>query len=681
MVGKSVRFAAEPELEQVYEYELPAASEENEENAHATTSARTNSGTKRTSEMAFLSSTHGRARRELREIAVFDLQSAVKHGVRTPGHKCPKTGLPRWIYTYGNVVYITDYTSTVEVTSYKQAISIERATITSEMQERHEHDRQILQNDPHICATHAIIIIDQSGSMRLSDVKGFKNRAQAAYGVLALEYIAEQLHQREEQDQGMLDAVSVIEMNDIGTLILDREPMDWILFNKLLDRQVQAKPRSHGNYFQALHTAKSLLDRELKMAEDIATDDLPSYQFVFLSDGKPSDKEPYYIAMQLSLLMELTEKLGENFSFHAIGLGDSGADFAALERLAKTVQTWGSTGTFTYSDLSCLKLGEAFSSVATSVTASRTEKLSIKSDKEPRKEKDVVLRSRSVPKSQRTFQRYFNGVTRWEYSHAKYQDRDDWPWTQINFKHSAAIGFDMERNPFGKGAERLAYMFYEIGRDNRRKGNAMVAKETKFVNYNEDRKVKFHETFCRTQQKANELALKFNKVVKRAPRLRPVDDSFRTPGIFFLDCCVYEYTASDGTSCGVLVEDFLKGKFTKYNSNNGYIRRATDERTLDLDVGEVYMSDFVQAFSHWVYVHSDHKMLVCDLQGVLNEEGRHPKFQLTDPCICTRDKKGRRLYGPTNLGFRGIRQFRMHHQCNGVCKGLGLQPFGRRHEA
>jgi len=405
------------------------------------------------------------------------------------------------------------------------------------------------------------------------------------------------------------------------------------------------------------------------------TDDLPSYQIVLLSDGKPSDMEPLQIGLQQSILTALASTLGENLSFFAIGLGKSGNDFEALERLAKTAQDAGSTGTYTYSDLSCLKLGEAFSSVAMSMTASRTEKLAANGNKEPRKEKDVKLRGRFVPKSQRTFQRHTGQVSRWKYDHSKYKSRQEWPWTKVEFKNAAVVGFDIERNPFGKGAERLAYMFHEIGRDYRRKGKPMVAKETGHSN-NEDRKVKFHETFCRAQRKAEDLAKEFNKAVKRSPRLRPTESVLKTPDIHFLDCFVYEYSAADGTGCGLLVEDYLTGKFTKYNGNNGFVRKtSSDDRTIDLAVGKVYISDFVQAFSHWVFVQTDHQLLVCDLQGVLNEEGRHPKFELTDPCICTKRRKGRRRYGITNIGFNGIKQFRMHHECNGVCEGLGLPAF------
>jgi hypothetical protein len=238
----------------------------------------------------------------------------------------------------------------------------------------------------------------------------------------------------------------------------------------------------------------------------------------------------------------------------------------------------------------------------------------------------------------------------------------------------------METTPFGRGAERLAYMFFEVDRNKRRVGRAMVAKETKYLDSNEERKIKFHETFCRVQRQSNEYATEFYKAVKKAPKLRSTDESLRTPDIRFLDCFVYEYRANDGTICGVLVEEYLKGKFTKYNSNNGYVKNApaAGDMTIELDIGEVKMTDFIQAFSHWSYCQSDHNILVCDLQGILNEEGRHPRFELTDPCICSKKKKIRKKFGPTDIGTKGIRSFRKNHKCNNVCKGLGLPLFGMK---
>lgn len=85
---------------------------------------------------------------------------------------------------------------------------------------------------------------------------------------------------------------------------------------------------------------------------------------------------------------------------------------------------------------------------------------------------------------------------------------------------------------------------------------------------------------------------------------------------------------------------------------------------------------YVQAFSHFTYWNSRRKMLVCDLQGVKStcpDKDRAGVFELTDPVIHYRSKSGRsQVYGRTDLGKRGIHSFFETHECNDVCRLLGL---------
>ena len=658
--------------------EVDSDEERDAEDTLGALSSEQQTATRRTSEVTVLSSLHGRARRELREITKFDLQEAVKYGEKTRGHPDPKTKLPRWKYTYANVVYITDHSSRIEVTSYRQAIHIQPACISQEMLDRHRDDCQTLKHEPHLCVTHSIIVIDQSGSMKISDVKGFRNRSEAAYGVLALEYIAEQLHQR--GNDNVLDAASVIEMNDEATVVYEREPLDWILFNKILDRQNYAKPKSHGSYNKSVAAAKQLIENDIANSGNLDPEDLPVYSIIFLSDGRPSDSDDIYAVLRRHLLIGMARDLKSNFHLHTIGLGSADEDFGALRAMSACVSEagYGSVSTFAHSQLSTAQLGAAFSTISNSMTATRTEAMSAGSNPSPRVKKDVQVRSKFVPRSERKFRLYNQGVTRWRYDHTKdTSGPGSWPWQSVFFKNKNAHAFHMEVEPFGKGAERLAYMFHEVDSNYRRLGKPMVAKETISVD-DEERKVKFHETFCRVQHRARLFAEDFNRVVARTPDLKPKDASIRVPLVDFLKCFVYEhYVEEDDTTCGLLVEEYLEGKFTKYNSNYGYVRNTKGERKIELFCGDVYMTDFLQAFSHWVYYSTDQKFLICDLQGVLNMEGRRPRFMLTDPCICSRKKRGeRRVFGRSDMGSKGFRMFRKNHVCNNVCKGLGLPAFG-----
>lgn len=213
-------------------------------------------------------------------------------------------------------------------------------------------------------------------------------------------------------------------------------------------------------------------------------------------------------------------------------------------------------------------------------------------------------------------------------------------------------------------------------------GRPMVAKESRYIE--RESKGTFHLNFCRIQHKAFTLAKLFNDAVRRAPMLRPAKDEVSLPPpIFFLRCSIYQYLNDKDEKRALLVEDFLMGKFTKFNSNNGYVREDDPNgASIDLVIGSALLTDFVQAFSHWVYDHTKHQMIVCDLQGILDMEGRRPVFRLTDPAICSKPKKDRHgnktSYGKTDQGMTGIRNFCCNHVCNTVCAGLNLTPTGAR---
>jgi len=94
----------------------------------------------------------------------------------------------------------------------------------------------------------------------------------------------------------------------------------------------------------------------------------------------------------------------------------------------------------------------------------------------------------------------------------------------------------------------------------------------------------------------------------------------------------------------MLVEPMIKGEYFKFNSNTGYA--AAD-------------SEAMQALSHFSFHHSGGKFLLCDLQG-----GRYSNcYVLTDPVILSAGK----IYGPTDLGEKGINNFMAHHKCSRFC--------------
>jgi len=78
--------------------------------------------------------------------------------------------------------------------------------------------------------------------------------------------------------------------------------------------------------------------------------------------------------------------------------------------------------------------------------------------------------------------------------------------------------------------------------------------------------------------------------------------------------------------------------------------------------------EVAQGFSHFTFVQSERRMLICDLQGVYDSENTF--FRFTDPVIHYHDVKKdeqRGHYGRTDMGQKGINNFFKSHRCNCLC--------------
>ncbi len=275
-----------------------------------------------------------------------------------------------------------------------------------------------------------------------------------------------------------------------------------------------------------------------------------------------------------------------------------------------------------------------------------------------------------------------------------------------DLKHPEAVGVAMKKKAFGEGSERFAFQFFEVAKDGSTVvGCPLVAKESRFINDNihgSDWKTrdKFAKRFCKVQLAARKAAIEFNKKLDSLINL----DS-HVARITFLDCSIYYLTNPDTQEeFAVVVEKRLEGEFDKWNNNNGYVQKdkttpqqkktlstlaedgeveenqeENDEelgssclKPIEIDNG-IFVSkeEVAQAFSHFSYVQSGKKMLICDLQGVFCRSSN--TFNFTDPVIHYHDARreggqnSRRVYGRTDMGQRGIQDFFQTHKCNNLC--------------
>jgi Alpha-kinase family len=240
----------------------------------------------------------------------------------------------------------------------------------------------------------------------------------------------------------------------------------------------------------------------------------------------------------------------------------------------------------------------------------------------------------------------------------------------------------------------------------------MVAKETNLVERIEEN-VEYHKTFCETQDLASHLAAEFNKRLQALPGYC----SRTTPRIKFLECSVLllEDHAWPGGRRGILVEKQLDTErygWCKWNNNAGAVDGKILHVPLDVDhelaklaaldlgviaegdsddesseaseyepVEEAVLateaettnpSEYLQAFTHFTYLFTNRKVMVCDLQGVFDTDAVPPTFELSDPAIHYSSKKREMVFGRTDKGKKGIDLFFKTHQCSSVCKHMQL---------
>jgi hypothetical protein len=667
------------------------------------------------------SSLHGRQRRCQRDITKRDLQAAVKYGIKERGHPCPKTREPRWKYTYADIVYITDSTSTKEVISWALEIPMTREAISDDYRYRLDEAKRRIAQNPLIITSHTVLVVDMSRSMAKSDMNGHRTRSRGVYYEIAEELLAAVLPRPGSGvfsggSTSFTDVATLIEMRDGSNIIFECEPVSWVLYNSLVDCAEGKGTRGHGNYYFSLQSAFAFLNKY----------DHPhcSPCLFFFSDGRPSDFCTGYHCNFPSCLYQLisnsVSRFGNRLTFSAFGYGTDSSEFDIMTQMVETAKQAGAKAQFAISLGNHNALRTMLMETRSSLISSRAMLTRLDGTKELEERKVNV--EEAVHDSDFDFNvgnwKFFNSASnprlttvRLELEWVECEGGRGYmtSFKEVPFTNADSRGFAVSKKIFGQGAERVVWHMTEIDQLNQPVGNRLVAKGNKWERdaTSFDKLRGWHKMFIKIQMKAAKLAEKFNR------RLDNLGISKNAPRIYFLPSFVYEYHDLENESkFAYLAEAELNQKnYFKWNNNaggvDGVIRRnvidyepqildQTLPRVIEEEEDEneedyedehppdeaesksplvlalersILEPDIPQAFSHFTHCYTRRDELVCDLQGELTMFHGNLAFLLTDPCI---HRCGRRKYGRTDMGRKGVGDFFATHQCNPVCKLLGI---------
>ena len=393
----------------------------------------------------------------------------MKHGEKEPAHPDPRTGAKRWKYKYANVVFITDETSTMEITSYTQPLDIPEAILSRQQIEDHYEAEERLRRQPSLCTSHTVIVVDHSASMKTSDVTDFENRAKAVFGMLAVDFVAKQRLSGAATDT---DVVSLVLMDDWVEVVFEREPMGLVLYNKLVGLHHRVRPRSHGNFLPSLDQAQKLFRED---------HDGSALCLLFLSDGKPSDnctgvvRGSYQVAAEAisERMSGLATAFRERLAVVTLGFARPSQDFSVLEAMAMAAREAGANAEFHRPELSAVSLGSAIAATVSSLSATKSRISTALpplsgGNSRPRPplrqvEKECVGSSdswRHAPTTSETgdgWVIYTDGVKRYEYRPLSVRGLEAHPWVVRGLFSSRADAIVIRRKAFGEGAERLVF--------------------------------------------------------------------------------------------------------------------------------------------------------------------------------------------------------------------------------
>jgi hypothetical protein len=348
-------------------------------------------------------------------------------------------------------------------------------------------------------------------------------------------------------------------MNDEATVVFQREPLTNVLFNRMAERRLTARPCGHGNYLPALDAAEQLLAEDRKNNEC-------ALLLIFLSDGRPSDQGLDTPQRICDRMQALAQRFGQQLVVATIGFAGDGADFSLLRSMAFHATSGGAKGLFNLASSTNL-LSSTITTLVTALSATETQ---ITTGGRAHRTRRAVLKENALQtldtrndEKEKALEIFdakgwavygeAAGVKRWVLKEGK--------WVETALRSPKACGVIVREKCFAEGAERIVYELREVqqatkGAQVKSIPPRLVAKEHRHTE-DENLKINFHKVFCETQQKSQDLAKKFNTSVMRA-LVRHGASKVQIARIEFLECSVYTMEYTNGLECGYLVEKRLE---------------------------------------------------------------------------------------------------------------------------
>jgi hypothetical protein len=236
------------------------------------------------------------------------------------------------------------------------------------MREQHEQAQEKISADMGAWTSNTVIVVDASGGMRAADVWGMRMRLGAVWVSVALDFIA---HRLESGEACVTDVVSIVTLGPTSTVLVEEGPCDWVLRNWIVSIYSWdvVKPQGHGPFLPSLDKSESLRNSNASCAVAL----------MFLSDGAPSDSVlgGGYSREEWKMKIErrvgaIAKMFGRRLTFTAIGIGEC-KDFGALQQMVDAALDYGAMAELQVPSTASLAIGSVFTSVAASLTTTKTE--------------------------------------------------------------------------------------------------------------------------------------------------------------------------------------------------------------------------------------------------------------------------------------------------------------------